>query len=118
MSYNVRDDNAILGPNAMIELPNGAGASTLAKLQLLEPVTLSAAVATQIVAGTYTLFNSPPLPSVASVLMPLGGKLQVAGASVSYSTGATGSVTLAIEIVRQALLMVQELTCFLLRLLV
>lgn len=95
MSYNVRDDNAILGPNAYVELPNGAGASTLAKLQVIEPVVYFSLAAPT--AGTYSLFVSPPLPSNASVLQPLGGKFQVAGASVVYSTGST-SGTLALEI--------------------
>ncbi len=98
MSYNVRDDNAIFGPNAMIELPNGASASTLGKLLVVEYATFQAPTATQLPAsGYYPLFICPPLPSVASVLPPLGGKFQVAGISVVYSTGATGAATIAFE---------------------
>jgi hypothetical protein len=99
MSYNVRDDNAIFGPNAMIELPNGAGASTLGKLLVTEIVNYQAATATQLPAsGYYPLIVTPPLPSTASALVPLGGKFQVAGVSVVYSTGATGAATIALEI--------------------
>jgi hypothetical protein len=99
MSYNVRDDNAIFGPMAQVELPNGAGAPTMARLQVIEPVVLSAATATLIPASaTFTLFISPPLPSTASLLPPLGGKFQVQGVSVAYSTGASGAATIALEI--------------------
>lgn len=99
MSYNVRDDNAIFGPMASVELNNGAGAPTLARLQVVEPVVFTAPVAASFAESNYfTLFISPPLPSNASSLQPLGGKFQVAGISIAYSTGATGAAVLNVEI--------------------
>lgn len=103
MSYNVRDDNATFGPNASIELPNGASASTIAKLQLMEPCGIFGATGTggtnpNFAASTYyTVWVSPPLPSVAGGNVPLGGKVQVVGVQVFYSTAASGAATLLIE---------------------
>jgi hypothetical protein len=99
MSYNVRDDAAIFGPNASVELLNGAGAPTIAKMQVVEPAIFTAGVASEFVESDYyTIFLSPPLPSNASALQPLGGKFQVAGASMYYSTAATGAAVLNVEI--------------------
>jgi hypothetical protein len=103
MSYNVRDDNAIFGPSAAVELLNGASASTIARLQVMEPVGIFGAIGTggtnpNFAASTYyTVWISPPLPSVAGGTVPLGGKVQVAGVQIFYSTAASGAATLFIE---------------------
>jgi len=106
MSYNVRDDSALLGPGAAVEIPNGAGASTIAQLQVYELVGIFGATGgasgtnpSNFIASTdYTVFIAPPGPSQSLVLPALGFKYQVVGVSVFYSTAAAGAATLAIEI--------------------
>lgn len=93
MSYNIRDDNAIFGPAASVEINNGAGAPVIAKLQVMEPVNFYAAAAANAV--TQTLFVGPPAASSASGLLPLG-TYQILGVSVVFSTAST-SGTLQLE---------------------
>jgi hypothetical protein len=93
MSYNVRDDAATLGPGASVEIPNGAGAPFLAKIQIMEPVNFYAAAAANSV--TQTLFICPPAASAASGFPPQG-TYQVVGASLVFST-ASSSGTVQIE---------------------
>lgn len=99
MSYNIRDDNGLFGPLAGVEIPNGAGASTIVAHQLIEPVSLVGDSATIIAAHTYTLLISPPAASLASGIAPLGSSYRVLGVSVYYATAASGAATIAIEIV-------------------
>lgn len=99
MSYNVRDDNATFGPGAGVEIPNGAGASTQAKLQLFAPIQFNAQTATGFAASTnYTVYINPLAPSNASSLPPLGAQYQILGATHFYSTAATGAATYNIEV--------------------
>jgi hypothetical protein len=99
MSFNVRDSRGVFGPFAAVEFPNGAGQSVLAGLQAYEPVTYNAPTAAQFVAATtYTIYLSPPNPSAATALLPLGVTNRVVGASMYYSTAATGAATFSAEI--------------------
>ena len=103
MSYNVRDDNALFGPLAGVEIPNGAAASTIVAHQVMEPVGIfggigGTAFPANVVAGTtYTVYLSPPNPSVASGIAPLGSSYRVLGVSVYYSAAAAGAATVALE---------------------
>jgi hypothetical protein len=103
MSYNVRDDQALFGPLAGVEIPNGASASTVVAHQVMEPVGIFGAIGgtafpANFVAGTtYTVYLSPPAPSVASGIVPLGALYRVLGVSVYYSAAAAGAATIAIE---------------------
>lgn len=97
MSFNVRDSNILVGPLAGVELPNGAGQSTVVAHQVLEPVGLFGASATTFANGSYTVWITPPNPSGASGLVPLGQQYKVVGGSYTLNTGGT-SATLAIEI--------------------
>lgn len=91
MSYNVRDDNGTFGPNASVELNNGASAPLIANLQVMEPVTFLAQAAGNAINST--LFICPPAPSVASGFPPLG-TYRVIGLSCVWSTASTtGTVT-------------------------
>jgi hypothetical protein len=104
MSFNVRDDNALFGALAGVEISNGAAASTIVAHQLVEPVGIFGATGTggtapNFVASTsYTVFISPPNPSVASGIVPLGNSYRVVGVQIFYSTAASGAATAAIEI--------------------
>lgn len=99
MSYNVRDDNATLGPNAAVEIPNGASASFLGNLQLVEAVGMFGQDAATLINGhVYTVFVSPPAPTAASGLLPLGSQYRVVGGTIYYATATAGAATLAIEI--------------------
>lgn len=99
MSYNVRDDNALFGPLAGVELNNGAGAPTIVAHQVIEPVSLVGDAATVIAAHVYTLLIAPPGPSAATGIAPLGASYRVLGVSIYYATAAAGAATLALEIV-------------------
>lgn len=99
MSYNVRDDNGLFGPLAGVEIPNGAGAATVVAHQLIEPTTLVGDAATVIAGHTYTLYLSPPNPSAASGIVPLGSQYKILGVSIYYATAASGAATIALEIV-------------------
>jgi hypothetical protein len=105
MSYNVRDDGGLFGPLAGVEIPNGASQSTVVAHQLMEPVGMfGVAGGTVFPAGilaatTYTVYISPPNPSSASGIVPLGAIYRVLGVQVFYSTAAAGAATIAIEIV-------------------
>jgi len=100
MSYNVRDDNATFGPNAAIEMPNGAGQSTIAKIQMMEPVIFNAPTATQFAGSStyYTIFIAPPSPSTATGLLNLGGSFLVSGLTVYYTTAASAAAQFYCEI--------------------
>lgn len=93
MSYNVRDDNALLGPLAGVEINNGAGAPTIALLQVMEPLEFTALAAANAV--TTTVFINPPSASAATGFPPLG-IYQVIGASLVFST-ASAAGTVQIE---------------------
>lgn len=95
MSYTVRDDNALFGPLAGVEISNGAGASTIVAHQLVEPSGLfgiTAAGAT----GNYCIWVSPQNPSTSTGAIPLGAQYKVVGVQYSYDT-ASSSGTIAIE---------------------
>ena len=97
MSYNVRDDNGLVGPAAGVEILNGAGAPTIVNHQLVEVVGLFGLTASTAVNGKYCVFIAPPNPSAATGIAPLGSKYQVLGIQYSYNT-ASASGTLAFEI--------------------
>lgn len=104
MSYVVRDENALVGSLAGVEIGNGAGAPTIVAHQLVEVVGIYAATgsggtAPSFVASTvYTTFLSPPNPSLASGQTPLGQSYKVLGVQVYYATAASGAATVSIEI--------------------
>lgn len=98
MSYNVRDDAALFGPLAGVEILNGAGAPTFGCIQSYEPVSLTAATATTFPASSFnTVFIAPPAPS--GSLANLGGKWQVLGVTYRYNVAAAGAATATVEIV-------------------
>lgn len=98
MSYNVRDITPVFGGGSQLELLNGAGAPTLVKMQVYECVGVYGLAAAAVPAGThFDVFISPPSPSAASALAPLGNAYQVLGATMNYDT-ASASGTIAIEI--------------------
>lgn len=70
MSYNFRDTNGAFGPKASIELPNGASASTLVRMQLAENVTFSAIAAGN--ALNTVVWTAPAAAGVATGVLPLG----------------------------------------------
>ena len=102
MSFNVRDDNGTFGPNAAVEMPNGAGQSTIAKLQIIEPLVFNAPTATQFAQSTYyTIYIAPPNPSSAGITggtLNLGNGAQVVGLSVFYTTAAGSAAQFYAEI--------------------
>jgi hypothetical protein len=104
MSFSVRDINDTLGPLAQVEFPNGAGAPTLGCVQAWEDAGIYGAAGgttfpAGVVAGTtYTVFMSPPTPSISLGQPPLGGNWVVKEASIFYSTAASGAATVAIEV--------------------
>jgi hypothetical protein len=104
MSFSVRDINDTLGPLAVVEFPNGAGAPTQCALQPFEPAGIFGAAggtvfpASVLAATTYTVFMNPPNPSTASGNVPLGTNWQVKEVSIFYSTAASGAATVAIEV--------------------
>lgn len=70
MSFNFRDQNQVFGSGASVELPNGASASTLVRLQLAENVTFSAIAAANAV--NTVVWTAPAAPGVAAGTLPLG----------------------------------------------
>lgn len=99
MSYNVRDSNILVGPTSGVELPNGAGASTVVAHQVMEEVGIFGQdAATFSASRNYCVFIAPPNPSAATAIKPLGSLYQVLGVSVFYHTAANGAATIAIEI--------------------
>ena len=104
MSYNVRDENSIFGASASVEIPNGAGASTITAIQNFEPCGLYGVNATSFVsqattAGTsYTVFIAPPAPSAATGITPLGSLYQIVGANIFYTTAASGAARMVVEV--------------------
>lgn len=86
MSYLVRNQNDVLGPNSAIELPNGASASEFVGTQLIEVFPFFSAAAPA--AGSQVMFIVPPAPSSASGTLPLG-KYLFLGAQVFYTTAST-----------------------------
>lgn len=99
MSYSVRDDAATFGPNASVEILNGAGAPTLAKLQVFEAICFNAPTATQFAESTYyTLYLAPPAPSASLGLGAVPYTGQVAGLSVYYSAAAGAAAQFYCEI--------------------
>lgn len=98
MSYNVRDDNALFGPLAGVELLNGANAPTFGCIQNYEPASLTAATATTFPASSFnTIFIAPPAATGSTP--NLGGKWQILGVEIFYHTAAAGAATLTIETV-------------------
>lgn len=96
MSYEVRDDNALFGPGAGVELPNGAGASTVVAHQVIEVCGLfgiNAGAAT----GNDCVFIAPPNPSAATGIAPLGSQYKILGVQYNYDV-ASASGTFAIEV--------------------
>lgn len=95
MSFNVRDSNILVGPLSGVELPNGAGASTVVAHQVVEPAGLfgiTAAGAT----GNYCIWVSPQNPSASTGAVPLGAQYKVVGVQYVYDT-ASSSGTIAVE---------------------
>lgn len=93
MSYNVRDDNALFGPSAGVEIPNGAAAPTVALLQIMEPASLTLQTAPTS-GNKYCIFIAPPSPTAG--IQPLGGKYTVVGVEASWGVAST-SGTIQIE---------------------
>lgn len=93
MSYNVRDDNALFGPSAGLEIPNGAGAPTIALMQIMEPTSLTLQTAPTS-GNKYCIFIAPPSPTAG--IQPLGAKYQVVGVEASWGVAST-SGTIQIE---------------------
>jgi len=93
MGYNFRDDNPVLGPNTQIEIPNGASAPTLVKMQVIECVSVFLPAAANAV--NQPIFINPPAASVASGTFPMG-QYSLVGCSVRFGTAST-SGTLQIE---------------------
>lgn len=92
MSYNVRDSNIILGPQAQVELPNGASASTLVGLQIVETAGIFGEVAADLGNPELeTVFVAPPSPSSATGLLPLG-TYRVVGVSTVFDVASTSGV--------------------------
>lgn len=85
MSYLVRNQNDVIGPNAAIELPSGAGASTFVGMQLMEPLYFFQAALT---AGSQVLFIVPQAPSQATGATPLGA-YQLLGVSATFTVTST-----------------------------
>lgn len=99
MSYSVRDDNSTFGPQAAVEVLNGAGAPTISKFQTVELVGINGVDAGQLTtAHNYTVYIAPPNPSLAAGTLALGGSYQIVGGSIYVKTAST-SGTLAIEVV-------------------
>lgn len=86
MSYLVRNQNDVLGPNAAIELPSGSGAATFVGLQLMEPLYFFSAAAPA--AGSQVLFIVPQAPSQATGATPLGA-YQLLGVSATFTVTST-----------------------------
>lgn len=98
MSYNVKDDNGIFGQGAAVAFGNGAGGSTIGKIQAIEPVGMFGIDAANVTtAHAYSVFLAPPTPSNASATVNLGGSYQILGGSIRVNTAST-SGTLAIEV--------------------
>lgn len=93
MSYNVRDTGITLGPGSSVEIPNGAGAPSNYKLQLVEYFTVFLPAAANAV--NQPIFITPPAPSASTGALPLG-QYSLVGVSVRFGTGST-SGTLQIE---------------------
>lgn len=86
MGYNFRDDNPILGANAQIELLNGASASSLVGMQVMEPLQyFSAGVPSP---TSQVLFIVPPAAGVAAGALPLGN-YRLLGVSATFTTAST-----------------------------
>lgn len=79
MSYSFRDADSVLGPNATVEIPQGAAAPTQVKLQLLEVVSFNAVAAPA--AGSISLFVAPSAA--------LYGSYSLVGVSATFSTAST-----------------------------
>lgn len=79
MGYNFRDDNPTLGPNASVEIPQGAAAPTNVRLQLLEVISFNAVAAPA--AGSISLFVAPS-PA-------LYGSYSLVGVSATFTTTST-----------------------------
>lgn len=86
MSYTFRDDAPILGQLATVELSNGASASTLVGLQVVEPLQyFSAGVPSPL---SQVVLIVPPAASVATGALPLGS-YKFAGISATFTTTST-----------------------------
>ena len=99
MSYTVRDDNATFGPLAGVELPNGAGASTLVAHQIVEVCGIFGVVAATGAAGYYDIFQAPPAPSISGGQAPLGSSYRILGCQYNYSHVGGASYAFALEVV-------------------
>lgn len=87
-----RDEIQVIGPQAQIELPNGAGAPTLvyvSPVQMVDVQGLAAASTSQ------SVFIAPPAASAASGFLPLG-QYSLVGVSAVFGT-ASSSGTLMVE---------------------
>jgi|GEM_PF-6690387 len=93
MAYNFRDESPVLGPDTAIELPNGAGAATNVKVQVVEYFSVFLPAAANAV--NQPIFIAPPSASAASGALPLG-QYSLVSVSVRFGTAST-SGTLQIE---------------------
>jgi hypothetical protein len=95
MSFNFRDDNGLFGPNASVELANGASAPTIVKMQLVENVTFSAIAAGN--ALNTVVWTAPAAPGVATGTLPLGQYSLVEVQMRATAPVTSGATTFQIE---------------------
>lgn len=87
-----RDEIQVIGPQAQIELPNGASAPTLVYVSPVQMVDVQGLSATS---TSQSVFAAPPAPSAASGFLPLG-QYSLVAVTVAYGT-ASASGTLQVE---------------------
>jgi hypothetical protein len=98
MSYSVRDDNATFGSLASIELSNGAGAATLAAMQVCEPAGVFGLTATTFPANSFQcVWITPPNPSISTGAIPLGSQFRIQEVVIQYKVAGGAGSTLTIE---------------------
>lgn len=93
MSLIIRDAAIVLGPQSTVEIPNGAGAATNYKVQMVEYFTIFLAAAANAV--NQPIFVAPATPSAATGAPSLG-QYSLVEVGVRFGTAST-SGTLQIE---------------------
>jgi len=96
MSYNFRDDAGLFGPQAAIEIPNGASAPAQYKMQLVEMCQYNGINVANI--SNTVIFTTPPAASVATGALPLG-QYSLVEVSARWSAN-TGSNAATLQVVR------------------
>lgn len=96
MSFNFRDDAGLFGPNASIEIPNGASAPASYKMQLVEMCQYNAINVANV--SNTVVFTAPPAASVATGALPLGQySLVEVNARWSANTGANAATLQVVQ---------------------